>query len=671
MLVLGISGNYGTAYADVVPGMPDHYGHDAAACLIKDGMLVAAVEEERFNRIKKTTKFPVNAIRACLDRAHVSPSRVDAIGYYFREDFVDHGMNTYYVENPTVPNRYSRQLILDWLKDEFDWDLPEERIIYTPHHISHALSSFVRSGLSEALVVVLDGQGEDHSGTVFHAKKGKLDSLTTYSINNSLGGFYEDVIGLIGYRFGDEYKVMGLAPYGDADTYKDQFTNLCSFGEKGDYTLSPAAPETNLVGSTFFSSGFLPRRKGEPLDQRHMDLAAGLQHKLEEIVLHVLKYWADQTGLSAMCFTGGVAHNSSLNGSILRSGLFDEVFIHPASHDAGAAEGAAVAAAYKLGAAPFEQRRLRSASLGTSLGGPDEIERTLKSWKTVVDYEHLTDVVETAAELLTDGAVLGWAQGCSEFGPRALGNRSIIADARPRENRSKINAMVKKRESFRPFAPVVTPEDAATYFDFPKTRANYDFMSFVIDVRKDRREELGAVTHVDGTARVQIIDPATNEQFYRLVRTFGDRTGTPVLLNTSFNNNAEPIVQTVQDALTTFLTTDLDALVIGDFLVRRRTDDPPAFDDFILRFRPATRIAKRISHIPGGGRDVVHEVYLDYATGPCTEVSPAMFALLDAVDGDGTLRSLATTTLGSDLTDEIRAELHKLWQRRFFTLTPR
>lgn len=306
-----------------------------------------------------------------------------------------------------------------------------------------------------------------------------------------------------------------------------------------------------------------------------MDLAAGLQHKLEEIVLHVLKYWADQTRLSAMCFTGGVAHNSSLNGTILRSGLFDEVFIHPASHDAGAAEGAAIAAAYKLGAAPFEQPRLRSASLGPSLGEPDEIERTLNSWKTMVDYEHLTDVVETAAELLTDGAVLGWAQGCSEFGPRALGNRSIIADARPRENRNKINAMVKKRESFRPFAPVVTPEDAATYFDFPKTRANYDFMSFVIDVREDRREELGAVTHVDGTARVQVIDPATNEQFYRLVRRFGDRTGTPVLLNTSFNNNAEPIVQTVQDVLTTFLTTDLDALVIGDFLVRRRKDDPP------------------------------------------------------------------------------------------------
>lgn len=228
--------------------------------------------------------------------------------------------------------------------------------------------------------------------------------------------------------------------------------------------------------------------------------------------------------------------------------------------------------------------------------------------------------------------------------------------------------MVKKRESFRPFAPVVIPEAARTYFEIPDTAANYDFMSFVVQVQCDRRKELGAVTHVDGTARIQIIDPRANKRFYRLVKRFGDLTGTPVLLNTSFNNNAEPIAQSVEDALTCFMTTGLDYLVIEDFLIRRRRTRPLGFDNFVLRFRPVTRLAKNIKIAPSGERVISYEIYLDYSTGPRVTVSQELFTLLERVDGVSTLGSLAAIDGG--LSQKIRMELNYLWQERFFALTP-
>ncbi|MFI0366584.1 carbamoyltransferase [Actinomadura sp. 1N219] len=669
MLVLGLTGNFGTADADLVPGMPDYYFHDAAACLVQDGVTVAAVEEERLNRIKKTTKFPVNAIRACLDKARVPISELDAVGYYFEQGFTDHALNMWYAENPLVPARYSRELIQDRLRGEFGWAPADSGLLYTAHHESHATSCFLQSGMAEALVVVMDARGEDRSGTVFRGERGRLEPLATYSIPKSLGTLYENAIQLVGYRFGDEYKVMGLAPYGDPNTYSELFESLYLLREDGDYELNPAAPEASLVAPTFFESGFLPRRKGEKFTQQHMDFAAGLQRTLETVVLHVLTHWARATGLPNLCFTGGVAQNSSLNGVILRSGLFDEVFVHPASHDGGCAEGAALAAARELGADHAERPRLRSASVGPDLGEKSGIEETLKSWSSLIEFEECPDVVETTAGLLAEGLVLGWGYGPSEYGPRALGNRSIVADARPAENRHKINAMVKKREGYRPFAPVVTPEAAETYFDLPGTRANYDFMSFVVDVRAERRAELGAVTHVDGTARIQIVDPVTNERFHRLVRRFGELTGTPVLLNTSFNNNAEPIVQTVEDILTCFLTTDLDALVVEDFLIRRRPAGSADVDGFVVGLRPVTRLVKSTRPDPAGLPQVIREIYLDYSTGPRAEVSADLFALLENADGTTTLAGLASRR-GVALTDQIKTELMTLWQTRFFTLRP-
>ncbi|GAA1959263.1 carbamoyltransferase family protein [Amycolatopsis minnesotensis] len=670
MLVLGLNGNFSTRDEDLVPGMLEFFFHDASASLVRDGVLLAAVEEERLNRIKKTTKFPVNAIQACFDAAGVTPAEVDAVGFYFPENHMDMVLNQLYTENPGTALRYSRQLIRERLHTEFGWDLPDERLVYTPHHLAHAMSSYTHSGMRDAVVAILDGRGEAHSGTIFLAADGKLETLATYPVQNSLGTWYLSATQLLGYKFGDEYKVMGLAPYGDPARYRTLFESLYSLGDEGGYELVPSIVGPNVFGPVFFEHGLRPRRKGEPFDRRHRDFAAALQETVETIALHVLRYWTGFTGVRNLCFGGGVAHNCSLNGEILRSGLFERVFVHPASHDSGAGEGAALAAGHRLGGTPLAGTRLRGADLGPGLGDDRQIAAKLKAWKALVEVVPATgsggdDAIDTAARLLADGAVLGWARGRSEFGPRALGNRSIVADPRPKENQARINAMVKKRESFRPFAPVVTPTAAGTYFEIPDTGANYDFMSFVLRVREERRAELGAVTHVDGTARVQVVDPEVNEPFHRLVTRFGELTGTPVLLNTSFNNHAEPIVQSTEDVLTAFLTTELDYLVLENVVLRRRPDFLAALDTLIPRFRAVTRLERRVGFRSSGERRTWHEIALDYSTGPRASVSPELYALLEKTDGASSFAEL-----GGALSDAVRQEIFALWAERYFTLSP-
>jgi decarbamoylnovobiocin carbamoyltransferase/7-O-carbamoyltransferase len=661
MLTLGINGRYSTDSSAVIPGI-EEFGHDAGACLVRDGELIAALEEERLNRIKHTIDFPANAIRACLDETGVSIEELDAVAICAPEIYLDDFMNHVYITNPTVaPLLYTRESLKRSFREEFDWTLPDDRLIYTPHHLAHAMSSYVRAGQDESLILSLDGRGEADSGAVYHAKDGILELLTSYSLGKSLGFLYLEATRLLGYRFGDEYKVMGLAPYGDPSTYRPVFESIYSLRPDGEYELAIRDPETFNHAPAFREAGFLPRRKGEQFSQQHMDFAAGIQESIEKIVLHILTHWRQRTGLRNLAFGGGVAHNCSLNGVILRSGLFDEVFVHPASHDSGANEGAALIAAQQLSGKPTEPLRLRSASLGPGLGKDSDIEATLKSWSALVKYEKPADIVDAAARLLAGDAVLGWAHGRSEFGPRALGNRSILADARPKENQTRINAMVKKRESFRPFAPVVTAEAAATYFEIPETTAHFDFMSFVVRVQTDRREELGAITHVDGTARVQVVHPEANERFHRLVTRFGELTGTPVLLNTSFNNNAEPIVQDIQDVLTCYVTTDLDYLVVEDFLIRKAAARPLAVEEFVLSFRPVTKLVK----LTDASGSVVHEIYLDRHNGPRARISVELYELLAQADSVTPLGQLA-----AGLSAQLKDELYELWQERFFILTP-
>jgi decarbamoylnovobiocin carbamoyltransferase/7-O-carbamoyltransferase len=664
MLTLGLSGNFSAPDVDLVPSLHWGFFHDSAACLVRDGVLLAAVEEERLNRIKKTTKFPLNAIHACLKIADCSPGDIDGVGFYFAEKFADDSLNSVFLEYQDTPAAYSRQRITGWLEKEFGMDVPDGKLHYSPHHMAHGMSAYACSGMKDALVVVIDGNGESECITVYRGSGGRLRTLAVYPVANSLGFVYMFGAMQLGYRFGDEYKIMGLAPYGDPGTYQDVFESLYTLHPDGQYELHRTGTGFSLLAPKFLEHGFRPRRLEDPLDQSHKDFAAGLQLMLERIVMHVLTHWAKATGLRAMALSGGVAHNSSLNGLIIRSGLFDEVFVHPASHDSGSAEGAALFAENRMSGATLSRPRLRSASLGPDLGPPEQVEKDIRRWQDLVDIDRPDDVVQSAARLLADGAVLGWAHGRSEFGPRALGNRSILADARPRENWTKINAMVKKREAYRPFAPVVTAEAARTYFELPETTANYEFMSYVVSVRPSRRAELGAVTHVDGTARLQVVDQSVSGRFHQLVSAFGELTGTPVLLNTSFNNNAEPIVQDVDDVIACYLTSGLDHVVIEDHLISRKAATPEV-DRLVIRFRLMTRLTRTSPAGEAPSGPVTHEIFLDYSKGPRCVITPEMYELLGKVDGN-----TRADALGVSLTGDLRAELFDLWQRRLIIMTP-
>lgn len=660
MLTLGLSGNFSGVYSDIARGTGAGFFHDSAAALIRDGEVLVAVEEERFNRIKKTTKFPLNAIGACFDAAGVNPSELDHVGYYFGEEVIDFSLDELYLRNIEAPVRSARQLIQDHLRASFDVRLPAEQILFAPHHDSHAMSALVHSGMAEALVVVMDGRGEDRSTTIYHSAGTELTELASHGISKSLGSFYASAIRLLGYGLGDEYKIMGLAPYGNREVFADYFNGRYRLKDNGEFSLGSIV--LNRIGG-----GFQPRRKGQDFTQQHADFAAGIQATLEAIALHVIGYWQQQTSLANLCFSGGVAHNSTLNGLLATSGLFDEIFVHPASHDAGAAEGAGFLAELAAdGTAQVE--RLRSAYLGPGLGSTDVVKAELDSWSELIEVAEPANLIGTVAESLAAGEVAGWSQGRSEFGPRALGNRSILADPRPESNRDRINAMIKQRESYRPFAPAVIEEAADKYFELPLTRANYDFMSFVVGVRAEQRETLGAVTHVDGSARVQVVNRDVNPLFHGLIEEFGRLTGMPVLLNTSFNNNAEPIVQTVRDAIVCFLTTGLDLLVVDRFVIRRRPELLAAIDGLVPRLPPMARLTRTRKPEPDGSYTDDCELFLDVAKGDRVRLSQSLHALLGRLDGATSIAELSSGR--TELDPAIRAEVFELWQRRLITLQP-
>lgn len=656
MRILGISGGH----------EPDHHGyprpafnaatsHDGAAVLLEDGEVVAAIEQERLNRLKHSNKAPFQAARFCLESRGLRITDVDAVCFYISEAWCDaqlrRGLFGFAPELRTAHDVMRRLLLA-----EFGADVEPERIHFVKHHTAHAMSALIGSGYDSSLVLTLDGCGDGESGSVSVGSSGALQSLRDIPERDSLGIFYVQVIRFLGFAEFDEYKVMGLAPYGDPHRYRPLFQKM--------YTLLPeGAWVIHNDRILDLHDVIRPRARHEEITQDHMDIAASLQEALETIVFHCLRHFQKQTRQTSLCYAGGVAHNCTLNGKILRSGLFERVFVQPAAHDAGCALGAAMAV--HMQKAP-ERRPPAMSHLywGRHLSERAEVRRALDAWRDFIAVEELADAPRAAAELLAAGKVIGWAQGRSEFGPRALGNRSIVADPRPAENKDIINAMVKKREAFRPFAPSVTEEDARDYFDLGGAET-MPFMIFTVPVQKDKRKLLGAVTHVDGTARVQTVSKRTNPRFWQLIRAFGDITGVPVVLNTSFNNNAEPIVDSVDDCVTCFLTTQLDKLVVGDYLVHKKPVPPSAYAELVPSFPSFVKLLSLRGPTPGG-YEVERAIVTTYndAKHP---VSAGAFDVLWRADGRKRLRELLEDVADQDV---VIAELIELWSKRVVRLLP-
>ena len=659
MLILGISGGMNLVYEDQYPVSKGSF-HDAAAVLVDDGKIVAAIEEERLNRIKHTNKAPASAIRFCLESCKASLNDVDKIAFFGTEQFLNSFLKRHHLHHPESNFTDARSLVRRILKEVSGYHVDDNKMVFVHHHLAHAVSAFALSGFDQSLILTIDGQGDGIAGMLLETQGQKLSVINSIPTSKSLGWFYEDVIRYLGFGNFEEYKVMGLAPYGDPGRYRHLFETFYALLPNGGYALHKDRL-TTLYDVT------QPRKKMDPITQVHRDVAASLQEALEDIVFHILKYYAKKTGQTNLCMAGGVAHNCSLNGKILYSGLFSDVFVQPAAHDAGTAIGAALHV-HSQNNPTSRPKRLEHVYFGTDVGDNDSISRTLSGWKSLIEFERVDNMSRHAARLIAGGAIIGWAQGRSEFGPRALGNRSILADPRPAENKDIINEMVKKREGFRPFAPSVLEECVDDYFDLPPNKKELPFMLFVVKVRKEKQQMLGAVTHVDGSARVHTVSRRTNERFWDLINEFGSLTGVPLLLNTSFNNNVEPIVDSAEDAIVCFLTTKLHYLVLGDYIVRRRGDDYLSYLDMVPSVPLYIRIHQTRRYVSGNEMKMTFHITNSYDGRYKIEISPELFGVLSDADGNRSLGDLMKNQGIESDQKPIVDEIVRLWTKRAVNL---
>jgi carbamoyltransferase len=547
--------------------------HDSSACIARDGEVLFAIAEERLSRVKHDARFPALAIRACLDFARVRPDEVDFLGQGWsrpRAAFLHDLKNLASGKQPADFHALlnsTRHFASMWHQrggeNQFRQMFPgvKTQFRFVDHHLAHAISAYAFSGFGDAAVLVLDGRGAWEATSLWRGRDGRLEHLWTIPWPNSLGLFYAQFTQYLGFTpYSDEWKVMGLAPYGEPGI------NLRDFIVPDD---NPYRVDTRLLlGKDSAPSGGIEARLGpsripeSDIEARHKNLAFAVQDMCEQAMMTLARSAVTQTGCRDLCLAGGVALNSKANGKILASGLVDRIFVQPAASDDGVCLGAALAPLLD-GGGKLPVRKMRHAYLGTE-SSDAEIAKALETYK--IRATRVADRAALAAEMLANGKILGWFQGRMEFGPRALGSRSILADPRDPEMNAKVNNAVKFREWWRPFAPSLLSEAAAEYLE---SATDSPFMVLTAQVRPEKRSVIPSVTHVDGSARPQTVERDVNPLYWRLINEFGQRTGVPVIMNTSFNLRGEAIVCSPTDAIRTFFSSGLDALIIGSFMVEK------------------------------------------------------------------------------------------------------
>jgi len=606
VLVLGISAFY----------------HDSAAALVRDGEVVAAAQEERFTRKKHDPSFPTNAVKYCLSEIGHAPGRIDRVVFY-EKPFLkfERLIETYLALAPRGFSSFRRAMPL-WISEKlFQRDLllrelrtidpalgDKAKLRFSEHHFSHAASAYFPSPFRSALVLTMDGVGEWVTTSAAIGHDTELQILKEITFPHSLGLLYSAFTYYTGFKVNSgEYKVMGLAPYGEPKYAQEIQEHLIDIKPDGSFkmNLDYFAYCTGLtMTDRRFDAVFggPPRRSDQPLEQRHMDLAASIQAVTEEVVLRLTRALAQETGERHLCLAGGVALNCVANGKVLRDGQFDEIFIQPAAGDAGGALGAALAVCYDeaRSTSRTQLNGSRDGMKGAYLGPrfeQDEIERRLSAVGAVFTTVEEADLIEQTAQALASGRAVGWHQGRMEFGPRALGNRSILGDPRSPAMQKALNLKVKYRESFRPFAPSVLRERVAEWFQLD---VDSPYMLLVADVKPEhcrkmtaaeqalfgiaklnaQRSEIPAVTHIDYSARIQTVHRETNPLYHALICRFEALTGCPVLVNTSFNVRGEPIVCTPEDAFRCFMGCEIEFLAVGNCVLRKEDQNQALAQDY-------------------------------------------------------------------------------------------
>ena len=608
MRVLGISAFY----------------HDSAAALLEDGRIIAAAQEERFTRKKHDAAFPRQAVAFCLTRAGIDASGIDHVAFYDKPflkferlletylAFAPHGFRSFRMAIPLWLREklFLRNLLnkeLGRLDRGVDWP---GRLLFSEHHLSHAASAFFPSPFEEALVLTMDGVGEWATTSAAIGRGNRLSVEKEINFPHSLGLLYSAFTYYTGFKVNSgEYKVMGLAPYGKPVHVQKIRDHLLDLKDDGSFRMDmryfdycAGLTMTNERFHALF--GGPPRRPDQPLVQRHMDLAASIQEITEEVVLRLTRALRTEYGIGNLCLAGGVALNCVANGKVLRDGRFDNIWIQPAAGDAGGALGAALATFHMQNGGP---RTVAGDAMAGSYLGPSfaqtEIEERLLRCGARFDILSDSDLFARSAADLANGDVLGWFQGRMEFGPRALGNRSILGDPRSPAMQKTLNLRIKYRESFRPFAPSVLREDVAEWFDLDvdspymllvadvaphlrRAMTAAEESLFGIDKLNVPRSSIPAVTHVDYSARIQTVHRETNARYHELLTTFKRATGCAVLVNTSFNVRGEPIVGTPEDAFRCFMGTKMEALAIGNCFLRKEQQDPLLEKNYESAFEP-------------------------------------------------------------------------------------
>lgn len=551
-------------------GISSHF-HDASCCLLQGGLLTAAAEEERFSRAKHDPRLPIRAFQYCLREGGIEISEIDCVAYY--EDPVKKAARQLWMS--AVGSKASSDVLLGIDPNRVEREIRETLgyegpVFFGDHHQSHAASCYFFSGFHDAAVLTVDGVGEWATTTYGHGQGADLRIFEEVNFPDSLGLLYSTITAYLGFDVNDgEYKVMGLAPYGEP-RYGDRIRALLRTTEGGQYQLNLEYFDflnfRKMYSDTLISLlGHPPRIPETEILPFHKDVARSLQFVLEEILLEKLCYLHARIPSENLCMAGGVALNCVANGRLLRDGPFKRLFVQPAASDSGACLGAAVLAHLRLAGQPIPNRRLEHVYLGPAFSNSD-ICRLLEAAEVqAVDFrDREPELLDTTARMLAAGEVVGWFHGRMEFGPRALGARSILADPRRPEMRERINQLVKKRESFRPFAPAVLEEAVSLHFDLDHPSP---FMLETCRVKSGL--SLPSITHVDGSARVQTVNSGTSPRFASLIQAFERLTGCPMLLNTSFNLRGEPIVCTPTDALQCFAKSGIDCLILEDFMLNR------------------------------------------------------------------------------------------------------
>lgn len=555
------------------------YFHDSTACIVINGKMVVAIEEERLTRDKHTRSFPQKSIDRCLKIAKLNYHDIDYIAISIKPTYnlgkkllyLSSHLNIFksFINHEFVHGYNKHKDFWNWFKYHWKNKKSGPKVYFIPHHLSHAPGSFFVSPFKEAALLGIDGSGEWATSWLGYGSENNIECFNQSFFPHSLGSFYETVTQFCGFRTSyDEGKTMGLAPMGDSTVFKDEVEKIITIDNKGGIHFDLSYFNFQNMNWKRFSPKFIeifgePRRADEDFKKHHMDVAAAFQEVLEDKVLEICDILHEKTKAEYLVVSGGVSLNSVMNGRIIRESKFKDIYVMPAAGD----NGTAIGAAFYLYNGIFNKPRIfehLNPYVGTSYTN-EEIEKVLKRSK--LDYKYHEDICEKTASLLEQGKILGWFQGSMEIGPRALGSRSILANPAFPDMKDKINAEVKFREAYRPFAPSVIEEAKNDFFDI---EVEDPFMLKVCNVLKDKQKIIPAITHVDGSARLQTVKKELHPRYYDTIRKLGLKTGVPVVLNTSFNIQGEPIVESPHDAIRCFYSNGLDALVIGNYVLTKK-----------------------------------------------------------------------------------------------------